>query len=91
MALSLILSVGYICMYGMRKTAELENQLVSIDRLSEYVDLEPETELKGGKLNLSSWSPRHGTIQFKGVYASYLKGISVLKNISFSILEGEKV
>ncbi|XP_055676629.1 probable multidrug resistance-associated protein lethal(2)03659 [Lutzomyia longipalpis] len=77
--------------WGIRQSAATSNALMSVERLLEYKQLEPEVEplipLKTGKF----W-PVYGEIVFEGVTFKYHKDAEpVLKNISFKIAPKEKV
>ncbi|XP_015109425.1 probable multidrug resistance-associated protein lethal(2)03659 isoform X2 [Diachasma alloeum] len=93
--LAITQSIGLTGMFqwGMRQSAELENQMTSVERVLEYTNLESEPALESApdKKPRESW-PEEGTIQFKNVYLSYAPGEPpVLKNLNFEIRKKEKV
>lgn len=84
-----------MCNWGLRQTAELENQMTSVERIFEYIELESEKALESSSSILKSlpemWS-KHGSIEFRNVFVKYSKlGDFVLRNISFVIEGGEKI
>ncbi|XP_063977971.1 probable multidrug resistance-associated protein lethal(2)03659 [Diachasmimorpha longicaudata] len=93
--LAITQSIGLTGMFqwGMRQSAELENQMTSVERVLEYTNLESEPALESipDKKPRESW-PEEGTIKFKNVYLSYApEEPPVLKNLNFQIKKKEKV
>jgi len=91
--------------WGMRQSAEVANQMMAVERVLEYIQLEPEPNLKDRGMFLkkenqnlalpakvsNTW-PEDGHIQFKDVYMRYMEnGEPVLKGLNLVILSGEKV
>ncbi|XP_018357656.1 PREDICTED: probable multidrug resistance-associated protein lethal(2)03659 [Trachymyrmex cornetzi] len=72
--LAITQSIGLTGMFqwGMRQSAELENQMTSVERILEYnkVDSEPPLESAPGKKPKSEW-PQEGKIEFKNVFLRY--------------------
>lgn len=54
---------------GMRLWGELENQLISVERIQEYIDLEPELDNHSQPPKL--W-PQNGRIEYKNVTLRYV-------------------
>jgi ATP-binding cassette, subfamily C (CFTR/MRP), member 4 len=84
-----------MCNWGLRQTAELENQMTSVERIFEYIELEREKSLETPANVLKSlpdlWS-KVGDIEFRNVFVKYSKqGEFVLRNISFIVKSGEKI
>jgi hypothetical protein len=80
----------------MQQTAELGNELVSVDRVLEYSQLEPEesekVKVKGRYSNSNlGWRPVAGIIEFKNVDATYSGGSWALKNVNCLIQRETKV
>lgn len=82
-----------LCQWGMRQTAEVENQMTSVERVVEYTRVQPEAALetadayKPGK----DW-PENGSIRFIDVSMKYAENKDrILKNLNFAIEAGEKV
>lgn len=79
--------------WGMRQSAELENQMTSVERVLEYSDIEKEPPLESApdKKPPESW-PLEGKVVFNRVFLRYgPDDPPVLKNLSFTINPGEKI
>lgn len=76
----------------MRQTAELENNMTSVERILEYVNLQPEEDKTSDDFKaLENW-PTSGSIEFINVSLKYAeKGDRILKSLNFKIDAGEKV
>lgn len=93
--LAITQSIGLTGMFqwGMRQSTELENQMTSVERVSEYsnVESEPPLESAPDKKPKESW-PEEGKIEFKNVYMKYdAAEPPVLKNLNFVIYPQEKI
>ena len=80
-----------MCNWGLRQTAELENQMTSVERVIEYTKVPSERSLESDPQLLkslpSNWS-RTGVIEFKNVGVKYSgEADLVLKNLNFKIHE----
>lgn len=80
--------------WGIRHSCEVANQLISVERILEYGDLEPERtpkipdDLK--PIALNKW-PSNGHIEFRNVTYKYAyESEPVLKHISFELLPKTK-
>lgn len=72
---------------GMRQSAELENQMTSVERIIEYANLPSEPSLESDEKNMppKDW-PQHGNIAFKSLNLRYVaNGHRVLRNMTFHI------
>nr|CAD7423625.1 unnamed protein product [Timema monikensis] len=79
--------------WGMRQSAEVENQMTSVERVLEYtkVEHEPAFDSTEDKKPSKAW-PSEGNISFNSVFLRYDKHEKpVLKNLNFNILSSEKV
>ncbi|XP_074657445.1 ATP-binding cassette subfamily C member 4-like [Tubulanus polymorphus] len=80
--------------WAVRQSAEVESQMISVERIIQYCNLEAEaglTEPADGEPPPDDW-PRHGAIQAERVCFSYTAdGPRVLKNINFIIHPREKI
>ena len=76
--------------WGIRQSAEVMNQMMAVERVLEYRELEPEQkEVK--KVVDENW-PSEGRIEFKNVTYRYAKDTEpALKDVSFSVKSGEKI
>ncbi|XP_032678093.1 probable multidrug resistance-associated protein lethal(2)03659 isoform X2 [Odontomachus brunneus] len=93
--LAITQSIGLTGMFqwGMRQSAELENQMTSVERILEYskVNSEPPLESTPDKKPKAEW-PQEGKVEFKNVWMRYAPlEPPVLKNLSFVIHPREKV
>uniref|UniRef100_A0A0N5AH10 Multidrug resistance-associated protein lethal(2)03659 n=1 Tax=Syphacia muris TaxID=451379 RepID=A0A0N5AH10_9BILA len=74
----------------MRQSAEVQNGMVSVERIIEYTEL-PVERVSEGILPAVGW-PNFGKISFKNVSLKYnTNNIYVLKNVTFEILPKEKI
>lgn len=90
--LALTQAIGLTGMFqwGMRQWSELVNQMTSVERVQEYVDLAPEKDDQV-KEPPSSW-PQQGKVEFKNLSLRYSKeDVPVLKGLSFVIKPKEKI
>ncbi|KAJ9591425.1 hypothetical protein L9F63_002031, partial [Diploptera punctata] len=79
--------------WGIRQSAELENQMTSVERVLEYTQLEKEPSEDNllHKRPPAGW-PTKGAIVFDRVFLTYLPSDPpVLKNVSFVIKPAEKI
>ncbi|KAH8351932.1 hypothetical protein KR084_000656, partial [Drosophila pseudotakahashii] len=81
--------------WTVRQSAELENTMISVQRVNEYEDIEPEGALEApaDKKPSQSW-PEQGQIIFDELslrYAPDPKAENVLKSLSFVIRPREKI
>lgn len=93
LTISQVMSLIGICQWGMRQFAELENQMISVERVLEYANLRPEPPLTSDSKNSPpiDW-PNEGSLTFKSVTLRYSEmGERVLKGLSFSIKGQEKI
>ncbi|ORZ41504.1 P-loop containing nucleoside triphosphate hydrolase protein [Catenaria anguillulae PL171] len=89
-----VLSLVDETQYAVRKTAELELQFVSVERILEYAEdiaLEASQESEPGKQPPANW-PGQGVIEFRNMSLTY-EGSDrpALEQISFKTLPGESV
>ena len=75
----------------MRQSAEVSNQLMSVERVLEYTQL-PNEEADNKFRKIDTKWPSQGEIRFSKVNAKYSKdSAKVLNNLSFTIHPKEKV
>ncbi|KAF9571261.1 Multidrug resistance-associated protein 1 [Mortierella alpina] len=73
---------------------DMQNQLVSVERVHEYTELKTEAPEKLPSLAIASgdWPPKHGNIVFDNYSTRYREGLDlVLKNVSFRVQAGERI
>jgi ATP-binding cassette, subfamily C (CFTR/MRP), member 4 len=80
-----------MCNWGLRQTAELENQMTSVERVIEYANLTSERSLETDEKSLNKmpkhW-PQRGLIKFNNVSLKYSDTSEyVLHNLSFVLDE----
>lgn len=79
------MSLIELCQRGLRHFIELENQMISVERIEEYVNLPSEHGSEKKPVLPTGW-PTHGNIDFKSLSLRYDEnGSRVLRNLSFSI------
>ncbi|XP_054260595.1 multidrug resistance-associated protein 1-like [Macrosteles quadrilineatus] len=86
-ALQVIITLNFFT----RMTADVETNLVSVERIKEYSNVKQEAERIGDPGVEPSW-PAKGRIEFQNYSVRYREGLDlVLKGVSFTVLPGEKV
>uniref|UniRef100_A0A8D0YX13 Cystic fibrosis transmembrane conductance regulator n=1 Tax=Sus scrofa TaxID=9823 RepID=A0A8D0YX13_PIG len=91
LALSYALSLMGMFQWCVRQSAEVENMMISVERVIEYTDLEKEAPWEYQKRPPPTW-PHEGVIVFDNVNFSYsLDGPLVLKHLTALIKSREKV
>lgn len=76
-----------LCQWGIRQSAELENQMISVERINEYTELplEPALESDVKSAPPPDW-PSHGNIEFKALSLRYSEhSARVLRDMTFRI------
>lgn len=77
--------------WGVRQSAQVVNQLLSVDRVLEYRDLAPEIEPTQPTKLPSMW-PERGNIEFKAVSYRYnVDAEPVLRDLTFRVEPEEKI
>lgn len=77
--------------WGVRQSAEVANQLMSVERLLEYRDLSPEKEPNPPKTVPDTW-PGTGLLKFSKITYRYFEGAEpVLRDLEFEIQPKQKV
>ncbi|KAI8611102.1 P-loop containing nucleoside triphosphate hydrolase protein [Chytriomyces sp. MP71] len=92
LALTYALSVTQSLNWMVRQSCEIETNIVSVERMKEYIDLPQEApyEIPARKPH-PTW-PEHGEIEFKGYQAKYRPDLDlVLKGLDFKIHPNEKI
>lgn len=82
-----------MCQWGMRQTAEIENQMTSVERVMEYANLPPEPPLESTEANKppADW-PQNGSIHFQDLNFKYSGNSEyVLRDINVKVVAGEKI
>lgn len=91
LAITQSLTLTGLLQTGIRQSAEVSNQLMSVERILEYSKLEPEKQPEIASDVKKDW-PQEGKIQFKQVVYRYAAELEpVLRGLSFSINPKEKI
>lgn len=91
LALSYSLSMVQYINYLVRTVSEVQNILVSVERVDEYTQKATEAPVETGVVLPKNW-PSQGQIVFKNYCARYREGLDlVVKDISFTVAPTEKV
>lgn len=92
LALTQILSLISLTQWGVRQTAEVENNMTSVERIMEYINLEPEENRTKQLARVSEEWPTNGSIEFINVSLKYSEtGDYTLRSLNVHIKAGEKV
>ncbi|XP_064568791.1 ATP-binding cassette sub-family C member 4 isoform X3 [Zonotrichia leucophrys gambelii] len=91
LALSYAITLMGTFQWGVRQSAEVENLMISVERVMEYTELEKEAPWETNKHPPPEW-PNQGMIAFENVNFTYsLDGPLVLRHLSAVIKPKEKV
>ncbi|KAK7065359.1 Multidrug resistance-associated protein 1 [Halocaridina rubra] len=92
LSISYALNITVMLNWLVRSTSEVEANIISVERIKEYIEEEQEAPWDiEGKTPSITW-PSEGSISFNDYQARYRPGLDlVLKNVSCNILPGEKV
>lgn len=105
LAITQSMALTGVIQWGMRQSAEVTNQLMSVERVLEYTQLPPEPNLKDKGIlakDKSKWTPSppsppkdwpsRGCLRLSNVYMRYAEDDApVLKGLTLVIRPGEKV
>lgn len=90
LSVSYALSVTQELNWVIRQYCEIETNIVSVERVKEYIDLP--TEKYDAPGNVSPMWPEEGKIEFKEYATRYRPGLDlVLRNLTFSVQAKEKI
>lgn len=92
LALSMLLQLAGVFQWCIRQSAEVINQMVSVERVLGFGGLPPEADLeKESDKELATW-PREGRLSVKGLSVRYRESLPLsLDKISFEIPSGSRV
>lgn len=94
LAITQILNMTMTIQWGMRQTAELENNMTSVERVMEYINLKSETDSTVNvekQPDLTNWAKR-GEIEFCDLSLKYSEHSDpTLKSLNLKIRSGEKI
>jgi len=90
--MSYAIQVSYSLLWIVRTSVQIETKTVSVERILEYCELEPEKPLIIEDHPVPGNWPTEGKIEFQGYTTSYRKDLDPsLKTVSFEIAPKEKV
>lgn len=90
LSISYALQISATLSFMVRMTAEVETNIVAVERLEEYTELPREAEWQKGSVD-KSW-PSEGKVEFKDFKLRYREGLElVVKGISINVMGGQKV
>ncbi|XP_055617486.1 ATP-binding cassette sub-family C member 4-like [Toxorhynchites rutilus septentrionalis] len=94
LAITQVFNLIFMCQWGMRQTAELENQMTSVERIIEYAEVQSEPPLETidpQKKPPTDW-PTAGAIEFECFSLRYsADGEPVLRELNLAIEAKEKI
>lgn len=90
LSVSYSLSITQVLAMFVRMTSEVETNIVAIERMEEYEELEKEAEWNKGEID-KTW-PKEGAVDFDNLKVRYREGLDlVLKGLTFKVNAREKV
>lgn len=94
LALSLLMQLGSIFQWTIRQSAEVVNQMVCVERVSEYSKIEAEAALEvEGEDDITgvSW-PENGSIEVRNLSVRYRDSLPLaLNSVTFSVPSGKRL
>ncbi|XP_052864944.1 ATP-binding cassette sub-family C member 4-like [Anopheles cruzii] len=93
LAITQVFNLIFMCQWGMRQTAELENQMTSVERVLEYAEVQPEPPLETSPKHApgAGW-PAAGAIRFEQFSLRYSPHAAmVLRDLNLAVGAGEKI
>ncbi|XP_062705317.1 multidrug resistance-associated protein 1-like [Aedes albopictus] len=90
LSITYALQISAVLSFLVRMTAEVETNIVAVERLEEYTVLPREAEWQKGTID-KAW-PQEGNVQFNDYKIRYREGLDlVIKGISLNVKGGEKI
>uniref|UniRef100_A0A182NES5 ABC-type glutathione-S-conjugate transporter n=1 Tax=Anopheles dirus TaxID=7168 RepID=A0A182NES5_9DIPT len=90
LSISYALQISNVLSFLVRMTAEVETNIVAIERLEEYTVLPREADWQKGTVD-KAW-PAEGKVEFKDYQIRYREGLDlVIRGISLNVRGGEKI
>lgn len=92
LAISMLLQIGPIFLWTIRQSAEVVNQMVCVERVSEYSQLESEADLQTETDEDIPFWPVSGIIQVQNLSIRYRKTLPLsLKGVTFDVPCGKRI
>ncbi|KAI6235875.1 hypothetical protein M3Y95_00097800 [Aphelenchoides besseyi] len=90
-SVSYSLNMTFMLNFLVRSISDVESNIVAVERIREYSNVEQESSTTNPQLKLSRSWPTHGSITFKGYSARYREGLeNCLTDINVEITSGQK-
>lgn len=90
LSISYSLTITQVLAFFVRMTADVETNIVAIERMEEYESVEKEADWKRG--NIDPIWPKDGAVHFEDLKIRYREGLDlVLKGITFRVNPQEKI
>ncbi|XP_054165164.1 multidrug resistance-associated protein 1-like [Oppia nitens] len=91
MSLSNVINLSYVIGKLVQLSTQLENSMISFERIEEYCQLKSEPDLTSGQQLPDNW-PNDGCVEFRQYSTRYREGLDlVLNQIDLDIKSGEKI
>ncbi|EDX08045.1 GD25211 [Drosophila simulans] len=93
LAITQSMTLVIMCQWGMRQTAEMENNMTSVERVLEYAQTPSEPPLESPKsVNLAAEWPQAGHLRFQDLRMRYSPGDEdILRGLNFESQPMEKI
>eukprot|EP00800_Vazella_pourtalesii_P021766 TRINITY_DN821_c0_g1_i2.p1 TRINITY_DN821_c0_g1~~TRINITY_DN821_c0_g1_i2.p1 ORF type:complete len:1532 (-),score=331.57 TRINITY_DN821_c0_g1_i2:43-4638(-) len=92
LSISYALSITQVLNWLVRMTSELEANIVSVERVKEYAELEREASPVTEKINLPDNWPQRGLVEFRKYSVKYREDLDlVIDNLDLEIADGQKL
>ncbi|XP_055295954.1 multidrug resistance-associated protein 1 isoform X1 [Sitodiplosis mosellana] len=92
LSVSYALQITQTLNWLVRMTSEVETNIVAVERIKEYAETKQEAAWENPNAVVPKNWPEYGKVQFKNFDVRYREGLDlVLRNVSFTIRETEKV
>jgi len=93
LAITQSMTLVIMCQWGMRQTAEMENNMTCVERVLEYAQMPSEPPLESAKsVNLAAEWPQAGHLSFKDLRMRYAPADeNILKGLNFESQPMEKI
>lgn len=91
-SISYAMQITQIMNWLVRMTADLETNIVAVERAKEYGETKPEAAWEIAENRPTKYWPDAGTVEFRNFQVRYRDGLDlVLKGITFTVNGGEKI
>ena len=92
LSISYALNITMVLNFLVRMTSELETNIVAVERVKEYAELEREASPVTERINLPDNWPQRGLVEFKEYSVKYREDLDlVIDKLNLEIAEGQKL